>query len=116
MSCFLLFRIFATIIEGEQYHDRGWHPDLLVDNPMFQGMIFHSFFIRGGVRKLRISDKSGILPLHEFTYRCPKRCPIGKHCFIIKVPEVISEPMTVLYKCPEKKADIRIVIGGPQPP
>lgn len=52
----------------------------------------------------------------EYTYRCPMKCPIGKHCFVIKVPETIKTPMTVLHKCPERKADIRIVIGGPRPP
>ena len=52
----------------------------------------------------------------EYTYRCPKKCPIGKHCFIIKVTEKIREPMTVLQKCPDRKADIRIIIGGPHPP
>ena len=52
----------------------------------------------------------------EYTYRCPKECPIGKHCFVIKVTEAIKEPMTVLQKCPDRKADIRIIIGGPRPP
>lgn len=52
----------------------------------------------------------------EYTYRCPKKCPIGKHCFVIKVTEAIKEPMTVLQKCPDRKTDIRITIGGPRPP
>lgn len=52
----------------------------------------------------------------EYTYRCPKKCPIGKNCFVIKVTEVIKEPITVLQKCPDRKADIRIIIGGPRPP
>ncbi len=52
----------------------------------------------------------------EYTYRCPKKCPIGKRCFVIKVAEAIKEPITVLQKCPDRKADIRIVIGGPRPP
>ncbi len=52
----------------------------------------------------------------EYTYRCPKKCPIGKHCFVIKVTEAIKEPMTVLQKCPDRKTDIRIIIGGPRPP
>lgn len=52
----------------------------------------------------------------EYTYRCPKECPIGKHCFVIKVTEAIKEPMTVLQKCPDRKTDIRIIIGGPRPP
>lgn len=52
----------------------------------------------------------------EYTYRCPKKCLIGKNCFVIKVTEVIKEPITVLQKCPDRKADIRIIIGGPRPP
>ena len=52
----------------------------------------------------------------EYTYRCPKECPIGKHCFVIKVTEAIKEPMTVLQKCPERKTDIIINIGGSIPP
>ena len=50
------------------------------------------------------------------TYRCPMKCPIGKRCFIIKVTEEIKEPLTVLQKCPDRKADIRIIIGGTRPP
>lgn len=56
------------------------------------------------------------MPTTEYTYRCPKKCPIGKHCFVIKVPEQIKTPLTVLQKCPEKKMDIQIVIGGLRPP
>lgn len=53
---------------------------------------------------------------HEYTYRCTEKCPIGKRCFVIKVTEAIKEPMTVLQKCPDRKADIRITIGGARPP
>ena len=48
----------------------------------------------------------------EYTYRCPMKCPIGKRCFIIKVMEKPKEPWVILKKCPAKKADIQIVIGG----
>lgn len=51
-----------------------------------------------------------------YTYRCPVKCPIGKKCFIIKVEEALKGPLTVLYKCPVKKSDIRITIGSPRPP
>ena len=51
-----------------------------------------------------------------YTYRCPTKCPIGKQCFVIKVEEKIKESVTVIFKCPAKKADIRITIGHNQPP
>ena len=50
----------------------------------------------------------------EYTYRCERKCPIGKHCFVIKVTEEIREPLTVLQKCPARKTDIRFNIGGPR--
>lgn len=50
------------------------------------------------------------------TYRCPVKCPIGKQCFVIKVEEELKQPIAVLQKCPAKKADIRIKIGGSRPP
>lgn len=53
---------------------------------------------------------------HEYTYRCTARCPIGKRCFVIKVPMLIKEPMAVLQKCTAIKGDIEITIGGPRPP
>lgn len=46
------------------------------------------------------------------TYRCPVVCPIGKHCFVIKVPEAFTNPLTVLQKCEAKHEDIKITIGG----
>ena len=46
------------------------------------------------------------------TYRCPAKCPIGKQCFVLKVEETLKKPITVLQKCPAKKSDIRITIGG----
>ena len=52
----------------------------------------------------------------EYIYRCPEKCPIGKNCFVIKVPSIIKEPMTVLQKCTARKGDIEIMIGGPHPP
>ncbi len=52
----------------------------------------------------------------EYVYRCPIKCPIGKHCFVIKVAERINEPLIVLHKCLAKKQDIRFVIGGLSPP
>ena len=51
-----------------------------------------------------------------YTYRCPIKCPIGKRCFIIKVTEELKKTLTVLQKCPNRKADIQIVIGGSSPP
>lgn len=53
----------------------------------------------------------------EFVYRCNKRCPIKKQCFIIKVQQPIAVQINVLQKCPAKKGrDIPITIGGDVPP
>ncbi len=44
-------------------------------------------------------------------YRCDKPCPIGKHCFIVKLADSLEMPITVLQKCPAKKGeDIEITI------
>ena len=51
-----------------------------------------------------------------YIYRCPKKCPIGKNCFVIKVPERIEHPLTVLLKCIASKSDIEVTIGGSRPP
>ena len=51
-----------------------------------------------------------------YTYRCPQKCPIGKHCFIIKVTEELKVPITVFQKCLAQNADIRITIGQQRPP
>ena len=48
-----------------------------------------------------------------FIYNCPIRCPIKKHCFVIKTEHELEEPLSVLYKCTaEKGKDICIEIGG----
>ena len=55
-----------------------------------------------------------VIKMHTegFVYNCPVRCPIHKHCFIIKLEEELQTPLTVLKKCDaEKGKDIRIRIG-----
>lgn len=42
-------------------------------------------------------------------YKCPKKCNINKHCFIIKLKEPLREKATVMFKCPAVKKDILIV-------
>ena len=54
--------------------------------------------------------------MDEIIYRCPRKCPINKTCFILKVPEKIKEPIKVLQKCPAERKDILVVIGGVRPP
>ncbi|MGN8858231.1 hypothetical protein [Catenibacterium mitsuokai] len=49
-------------------------------------------------------------------YKCPKKCNINKHCFIIKLKEPLREKATVMFKCPAVKKDILIEIGGEEPP
>lgn len=51
----------------------------------------------------------------EKTYKCPRRCPINKHCFIVKTAEPLPCEVTVLYKCPAHKKDIPIRIGSDRP-
>ena len=36
-------------------------------------------------------------------YKCPKKCNINKHCFIIKLKEPLREKATVMFKCPAVK-------------
>lgn len=52
----------------------------------------------------------------KYVYRCPLRCPIHKHCFVIKLEEHPSQPLKVLLKCAARKGDVRIEIGGERPP
>lgn len=50
-------------------------------------------------------------------YRCPKRCPINKKCFLLKVREPIKQSIEILQKCPaEHGKDISITIGKDRPP
>ena len=53
----------------------------------------------------------------EIIYRCKKKCPLNKQCFILKSPEHIKEPIRVLQKCPaEHNKDILLTVGGQRPP
>ncbi len=48
-----------------------------------------------------------------YIYKCPKRCPINKHCFVIKLENELTSSLAVLKKCDAKKGrDIRIRIGN----
>jgi len=48
-----------------------------------------------------------------YIYKCPVRCPINKHCFIIKLEEELTSPLTVLKKCDAQNGkDIKIRIGS----
>ena len=49
-------------------------------------------------------------------YRCIKKCPINKHCFVLKVPGRLQQPLPVLVKCDAAKGkDIPMVIGDSPP-
>jgi len=53
--------------------------------------------------------------MEGFIYNCPVRCPIRKHCFIVKTEQELKEPLIILKKCDaEKGKDIRVSIGGEQ--
>lgn len=55
--------------------------------------------------------------LNAIVYRCPRKCPIHKRCFILKSAEQIKIPIQVLQKCPANhNKDILISIGDPRPP
>lgn len=49
-------------------------------------------------------------------YNCNRKCPIGKHCFIIKTAKPLREPIDVLVKCRKTKKDILVTIGELRPP
>ena len=42
----------------------------------------------------------------DYIYRCSKECPINKKCFVIKVSELIKQPLIIKYKCKAYKRDI----------
>ncbi len=78
------------------------------------------------IKKNIVLEKSGLLTLRNlevpkmndngYIYKCPLQCPIGKHCFVIKLTERLAHPLTVLLKCAAKKDDIEIKIGSDHPP
>ena len=50
-------------------------------------------------------------------YRCSKKCPIHKQCFILKTEKKLPCSIEVLFKCPAKHGkDISITIGANHPP
>ena len=44
-------------------------------------------------------------------YRCPRFCPIHKHCFVVKLAREPKQPVVVLKKCEPLKKDLEIEIG-----
>ncbi|WP_301956680.1 hypothetical protein [uncultured Dialister sp.] len=53
----------------------------------------------------------------EIVYRCTQKCPIHKHCFILKVPIQLKEPLLILLKCKANNGkDIPVIIGNKSPP
>ena len=62
--------------------------------------------------KNKESNMTTTVPSKGFIYRCPLDCPFRKHCFVLKVPEELKYPLTILHKCRVTKADISITIGG----
>jgi hypothetical protein len=53
----------------------------------------------------------------EIVYRCTQKCPIHKHCFILKVPIQLKEPLLILLKCKANDGkDIPVIIGNKSPP
>jgi hypothetical protein len=55
--------------------------------------------------------------MQPIVYRCTRKCPINKRCFVLKVKAPLKEPIEVLFKCTaQKKEDIVLKIGGAQPP
>lgn len=52
-----------------------------------------------------------------YIYNCPKKCPIRKKCFIIKLTSELAQPIEVLKKCEACHGqDIIVTIGGSRPP
>ncbi len=48
---------------------------------------------------------------NDYVYRCSKQCPIRKKCFVIKVKDLITQPLQVMYKCKACKREILISIN-----
>ena len=47
---------------------------------------------------------------NDYIYRCSKDCPINKKCFVIKVSDIITQPLQIKYKCKAYRRDILIKI------
>ena len=57
-----------------------------------------------------------IMQTNNTIYRCDRKCPIHKNCFLLKVEQPIKTPIVILHKCLAEKRDIRIQVGGERPP
>ncbi|MEG1800310.1 MAG: hypothetical protein RR214_08995, partial [Synergistaceae bacterium] len=50
-------------------------------------------------------------------YRCSKKCPLNKRCFVLKVQGRLKHPLPVLVKCVAANGkDIPMIIGDDRPP
>ena len=47
----------------------------------------------------------------EYPIYCPRKCPISKHCFIVKLAEEPKIPIKAWHKCQAVKGDILIEIS-----
>lgn len=52
--------------------------------------------------------------MKENVYRCPRRCPWKKHCFVCKIQGEVSGDVVILHKCEITKEDIPVRIGKRQ--
>ena len=47
----------------------------------------------------------------EHIYRCPRKCPWKKNCFVCKVQGELPGDVVVLHKCVVSKEDIPVHLG-----
>lgn len=44
-------------------------------------------------------------------YRCDRRCPIGKRCFIAKTDKPLPSDTVFVHRCVHLKKDIPVLVG-----
>jgi hypothetical protein len=55
--------------------------------------------------------------MNSIIYRCPKKCPVNKKCFLLKVSKPINQPIEILQKCPAMHGkDICIILSKESQP
>lgn len=54
-----------------------------------------------------------ILTLEQFHYKCPNedKCPLHKHCHVLKTSEKLKQKIAAYVKCDFKKKEILVTIG-----
>ena len=67
------------------------------------------FEYKGTINFVNAEEEEG--KVKENIYRCPRKCPWKKKCFICKTQGNATGSITILHKCIVTKEDIPIQIG-----